>query len=77
MVRGPALPAPSGGRGRAEGAGRRGLSGCLFVYGHRTRRWFYTPARLEVKERFQRAGGSRLLRAQSGVLVFGPWSSAA
>lgn len=64
------LPAPSSGRGRAEGAGRRGLSGCLFVYGHRTRHWFYTPARFEVKKHFQGAGGSQLLRAQSGVLLF-------
>lgn len=62
----------------AGGERRRGVGGCLFVYGDRTRCWFYTPACFEVKERFQGGGGSQPPRARRvAALFFGPWSSTA
>lgn len=68
----PCPPLRLGVLGWAGGAGRGEANGCLFVYGHKKRYWFYTPACFEIKEHFQ--GGveaSRLeLGQRSGSIYF-------
>lgn len=60
----------AGGGRRAPGGGR--LSGCLFVYGHRSLYWFYTPASLKSKNVSREEGGNQPPGAQraSGVIYF-------